>query len=168
LSCVSADADVHNATDHKTATLAIVAIAPPKRLKCNLGSKISNSPLAITYMRRARASLKFPPSCRARVSARGVALPIRLDHHHRHVARIAKGCSPARSGVRAAPAARFAVPHGVIRTSTGPAPGVILIPACLVDDRRDGGGDQPSLTCAWCQGRRACRATPPGWKPLDR
>jgi len=75
-------------------------------------------------------------------------VPVCVYHRRRHVARIAQWCSTARSGIRAAPAARAAIPRGVIRTCARPAPGVILIPARLDDDRRDGGGGQGNLDLA--------------------
>jgi hypothetical protein len=82
------------------------------------------------------------------MSARGQPLPVGLNHHRRHVARIAKRRSTARPRVGAAPAARSAISHAVIWTSAGPSRGVILIAASLNDNRGDGSGRQRGLYLA--------------------
>ena len=48
-------------------------------------------------------------------SSRHLPLLITLDHHRRHIARVAKRCRAARSRIGAPRAARSAVAHGVIR-----------------------------------------------------
>jgi hypothetical protein len=82
------------------------------------------------------------------ISARGLPLPVGFDHRRRHIARLAKRCSTARSGVSAAPAVSSAISHGVVWTGARSAPGVILIAAGLNNDRSDAGGSQRSLDLA--------------------
>jgi hypothetical protein len=75
-------------------------------------------------------------------------LPVSVDHRRRHVGWIAKWCSAALSGVRAATATGSAVSHDVIGTRAGPSPGVILITTRLHDDGRNGGSGQRGAVVA--------------------